>query len=141
MVSNLYISRGLVQLPGQHDLKERSSDRRLLTFVAPATEVPVEIKPSSPRAALAIASLEIPQPITCDINASRNDANCNSRGDQYNPDISCIDKLANISCNTVSARIQHSLPLSFFRVFEDPIDRREIIVPYSSPWPFNVPIE
>lgn len=43
--------------------------------------------------------------------------------------------------DTACARVQVSQALTFFGIFEDPVDSGEVIIAYSSPRPLDIPVQ
>ena len=109
--------------------------------MSPTTEAFVKVELPSTISAPAKACLEICEPIAGNIYTSSK----HSRGypccNQYDPDLARIKHLLRVSEKACSVRIEVFQALTFFRIFEDPIDRGKIIIADPAPGALGIPVQ
>ena len=108
--------------------------------ISPAAKRLVQVEAAVSFSPMAIARLEIGQPITGDINKSSYAPTQDTSGNQNNPHLAGIRKLLYLAQHATCARMQVSQTLSLLGVLEDPVNGGEIVVADPASGPFDVPV-
>ena len=95
----------------------------------------VEIESSPILSRLAVSSLDITEPVSCNIDCGSQETDSDPCKDKHQPNVACIQKLSSVPDDANTSGKQLLETLSLFRVFEDPVNRRQVIVTNSAARP------
>jgi hypothetical protein len=109
--------------------------------LAPTTEGLVQVELSLVVNIAAYASLQVPHPITGNIDACCDAPYSDACRNEDQPNMTGICQHPKLPKNSGSAREQILQTHALFAVFIDPIDGRKIIVAHASSGPFDIPVQ